>query len=156
MVTFIVMLGTNGCVNSCVKFPEDGPVAPKHVEIRRYMNKIWNSDICWFFISYEEKCVCSVSLFRCNNFIGFLTFMGPCIVIIWYQIFIGIRIIKEMPGSVASGIPCTSHLRQTKNERKERQFSRNNTFLSCTEKSVPGCEPVVVIWTLQRRLLQQG
>jgi hypothetical protein len=23
-----------------VNFPEDGPVGPKHVEIRRYMNKI--------------------------------------------------------------------------------------------------------------------
>jgi hypothetical protein len=27
-------------VNSCVNSPEDGPVNPKHVEIRRYMNKI--------------------------------------------------------------------------------------------------------------------
>jgi hypothetical protein len=31
---------TNGCVNSCVNSPEDGPVSPKHVEIRQYMNKI--------------------------------------------------------------------------------------------------------------------
>jgi hypothetical protein len=31
---------TNGCVNSCMNSPEDGPVGPKHVEIRRYMNKI--------------------------------------------------------------------------------------------------------------------
>jgi hypothetical protein len=31
---------TNSCVNSCVNSPEDGPVGPKHVEIRRYMNKI--------------------------------------------------------------------------------------------------------------------
>jgi hypothetical protein len=31
---------TNGCVNSCVNSPEDGPVGPKHVKIRRYMNKI--------------------------------------------------------------------------------------------------------------------
>ena len=31
---------TNGCVNSCVKTPEDGPVGPKHVEIRQYINKI--------------------------------------------------------------------------------------------------------------------
>jgi len=38
--TFIVLPGTNGCVNSCVNSPEDGPVGPKHVEIRRYMNKI--------------------------------------------------------------------------------------------------------------------
>jgi len=36
----------------------------------------------------EEECVCSVCLFRCN-------------------IFIGVRIIKEMPGSVASGTPYT-------------------------------------------------
>ena len=27
-------------MNSCVNSPEDGPVGPKHVEIRRYMNKI--------------------------------------------------------------------------------------------------------------------
>jgi len=38
--TFIVLPGTNGCVNSCVNSPEDGPVGPKHVEIRRYMNEI--------------------------------------------------------------------------------------------------------------------
>jgi hypothetical protein len=30
----------NGCVNSCVNSSKDGPVGPKHVEIRRYMNKI--------------------------------------------------------------------------------------------------------------------
>jgi hypothetical protein len=40
MVTFIVMPGTNGCVNSSVNSPADGPVGPKHVEIRRNMNKI--------------------------------------------------------------------------------------------------------------------
>jgi hypothetical protein len=40
MVNFVVMPGTNGCVNSSVNSPEDGPVGPKHVEIRRYMNKI--------------------------------------------------------------------------------------------------------------------
>jgi len=31
---------TNGYVNSCVNSPEDGPVSPKHVEIRQYINKI--------------------------------------------------------------------------------------------------------------------
>ena len=31
---------TNGRVNSCVNSPEDGPVGPKHVEIRQYINKI--------------------------------------------------------------------------------------------------------------------
>jgi len=30
----------NGCVNSCVNSPEDGPVGLKHVEIRQYINKI--------------------------------------------------------------------------------------------------------------------
>jgi hypothetical protein len=35
----------------------------------------------------EEECICSVCLFRCNIFIGF-------------------RIIKEMPGSVGSGTLC--------------------------------------------------
>ena len=34
---------TNGCVNSCTKSPEDGPVGPKHVEIRQYTNKIVTS-----------------------------------------------------------------------------------------------------------------
>ena len=27
-------------MNSCVNSPEDGPVGPKHVEIRQYINKI--------------------------------------------------------------------------------------------------------------------
>ena len=36
---------TNGCVNSCTKSPEDGPVGPKHVETQQYTNK---SDISWF------------------------------------------------------------------------------------------------------------
>jgi len=31
---------TNGRVNRCVNSPEDGPVGLKHVEIRRYTNKI--------------------------------------------------------------------------------------------------------------------
>ena len=34
---------TNGCVNSCTNSPEDGPVDPKHVEIRQYTNKIVTS-----------------------------------------------------------------------------------------------------------------
>jgi hypothetical protein len=55
MITFIVMPGNNGCVNSCVNSPEDGPVGPKHVEICQYINYNLNSDICWFFISYVER-----------------------------------------------------------------------------------------------------
>jgi hypothetical protein len=31
---------TNGCVNNCMNSPEDGPVGPKHVEIRRNRKKI--------------------------------------------------------------------------------------------------------------------
>jgi hypothetical protein len=42
-------------VNSCVNSPEDGPVGPKHVEIRRYMNKIEIVTSFGFFISYVEK-----------------------------------------------------------------------------------------------------
>jgi hypothetical protein len=45
---------TNGCVNSCVNSPEDGPVGLKQVENRRYKNKDWNCDICWFLISYNH------------------------------------------------------------------------------------------------------
>jgi hypothetical protein len=35
-----------------VNSPEDGPVGPKHVEIRRYMNKIEIVTSVGFFISY--------------------------------------------------------------------------------------------------------
>jgi hypothetical protein len=38
-----------------VNSPEDGPVGPKHVEIRRYMNKIEIVTSVGFFISYVEK-----------------------------------------------------------------------------------------------------
>jgi len=38
--TALVTCSTATAVNSCVNSPEDGPVGPKHVEIRRYMNKI--------------------------------------------------------------------------------------------------------------------
>ena len=41
----------------------------------------------------EEECVCIVCLFNCN-------------------IFIGVRIIKEMPGSVASGTPCINEIKR--------------------------------------------
>ena len=58
-----------------------------------FNNSKTNEDIATRFeqeyvrcVRNEEKCVCSVCLFRCN-------------------IVIGVRIIKEMPGSVASGTP---------------------------------------------------
>ena len=35
-----------------MNFPEDGLVGPKHVEIRRYMNKIETVTSVGFFISY--------------------------------------------------------------------------------------------------------
>jgi hypothetical protein len=46
---------TNGCVNSFVNSPKDGPVGPKHVEIGRYVNKIEIVTSVGFFISYVEK-----------------------------------------------------------------------------------------------------
>ena len=51
---------TSGCVNSCVKSPEDGPVGPKHVEIRQYINKIeivtsvGFYSICWKDTRYKR------------------------------------------------------------------------------------------------------
>jgi hypothetical protein len=38
-----------------VNSTEDGPEGPKHVEIRRYMNKIEILTSVGFFISYVEK-----------------------------------------------------------------------------------------------------
>jgi hypothetical protein len=38
-----------------VNSPEDGPVGPKHVEIRRHMNKIEIVTSVGFFIPYVEK-----------------------------------------------------------------------------------------------------
>ena len=51
---------TNGCVNSCTNSPEDGPVGPKHVEIRQYTNKIEIVTsvgfhfICWKDARYKK------------------------------------------------------------------------------------------------------
>jgi len=49
---------TNGCVNSCMNSPEDGPVGPKHVEIQQYTNKIVTSvgfhSICWKDARYKK------------------------------------------------------------------------------------------------------
>ena len=49
---------TNGCVNSCMNSPEDGPVGPKHVEIQQYTNKIVTSlgfhSICWKDAWYKK------------------------------------------------------------------------------------------------------
>ena len=49
---------TNGCVNSCMNSPEDGPVGPKHVEILQYTNKIVTSlgfhSICWKDAWYKK------------------------------------------------------------------------------------------------------
>ena len=49
-------------MNSCVNSPEDGPVGPKHVEIRRYMNKIEKvtsvgfSFLMHFFVYHIPSC----------------------------------------------------------------------------------------------------
>jgi hypothetical protein len=57
--------------NSCVNSPEDGPVGPKHVEIRRYMNEIEIVTsvvfhfICWKDARYKrlQIVLCFVSCF---------------------------------------------------------------------------------------------
>jgi len=55
---------TNGCVNSCVNSPEDGPVGPKHVESRQYINKIeivtsfGFYSICWKDARYKRLKIC--------------------------------------------------------------------------------------------------
>jgi hypothetical protein len=61
-----------------------------------FNNSDTNEDIATKFkqeyfrcVRNKKECVCSVCLFRCN-------------------IFIGVIIIKEMPGLVASGTPCIS------------------------------------------------
>jgi len=69
---------------------------PTRYRTRHFFNNSnTNEDIATKFVykyvrcvRNEEECVCSVCLFRCNILIGF-------------------RIIKEMPGSVASATPCT-------------------------------------------------
>jgi len=47
---------TNGCGNSCVISPEDGPVGPKHVKIRRYMNKIETVTSVGFSFHMLKRC----------------------------------------------------------------------------------------------------
>jgi hypothetical protein len=69
---------------------------PTHYRTRHlFNNSNTNEDIAMKFeleyvrcVRNEEECVCSACLFRCN-------------------IYIGVRIIKEMSVSVASGTPCT-------------------------------------------------
>jgi len=68
---------------------------PTRYRPRLFFNKSnTNEDIATKFeqeyvrcVRNEEECVCSVCLFRCN-------------------ILIGVRIIKDMPGLVASGTTC--------------------------------------------------
>ena len=45
-----------GSVNSCVNSPEDGPVGPKHVEIRRYINKIETGTSVGFSFLMIKRC----------------------------------------------------------------------------------------------------
>ena len=60
----------NSCwVNSCANSPEDGPVGPKHVEIRQYINKIeivtsvGFYSICWKDARYKKLKFCYSGLF---------------------------------------------------------------------------------------------
>jgi len=48
---------TNGCGNSGVNSPEDGPVGPKHVEIRQYMNKIQTVTSVGFLFLMLKRCM---------------------------------------------------------------------------------------------------
>jgi len=74
--------------------PFAGTGCPTTYQTRHFFNDSkTNEDIATRFeqeyvccVRSEEECVCSVCLFRCNIFIGF-------------------RIIKEMPGLVGSGTP---------------------------------------------------
>jgi hypothetical protein len=76
-----------------------------------FNNSNTNKDIATKFeqkyvrcVRNEEECVCSVCLFRCN-------------------IFIGVRIIKKIPGSVASGTLCISN--KTASKLKSDLKSKN-------------------------------
>jgi len=70
---------------------------PTRYRTRHFFNNSnTNEDIATKFeqeyvrcVRNEKECVCSVCLFRCN-------------------IFIGVKIIKEMLGSVASGTTCST------------------------------------------------
>jgi hypothetical protein len=72
-----------------------------------FNNSKTNEDIATRFeqeyvccVRNEEECVCSVCLFRCNIFIGF-------------------RIIKEMPGLLGSGTPYVT--RDTSSDQQTNQ-----------------------------------
>jgi hypothetical protein len=81
------------CHKRRLSFPYTG--CSTRYQIRHFFNNSnTNEDIATKFeqkyvccVKNKEECVCSVCLFRCN-------------------IFIDVIIIKEMPGSVASGTPC--------------------------------------------------
>jgi len=71
---------TNGCVNSCTNSPEDGPVDPKHVEIRQYTNKIVTSvgfhSICWKDARYKKLKIFADYIFYC--LCGRIICVGTC------------------------------------------------------------------------------
>jgi hypothetical protein len=85
MLKLVVCIYSNGCTG-----------CPTRYRTQHFFNKSnTNKDIATKFeqeyircVRNEEECVCSVCLFRCN-------------------IFIGVRIIKEVPGSLANGTSCT-------------------------------------------------
>ena len=63
-------------MNTCVNSPEDGPVGPKHVEIRQYINKI--------------EIVTSVGFYSIHNF-----FIIPTSLEFEQDLFV----LKPLPGS---------------------------------------------------------
>jgi hypothetical protein len=62
-------------VNSCVNSPEDGPVGPKHVEIRRYMNKIEIVTSVGFLFHMFKTTPCGHNV--------------QCFVLLWYAVHCG-------------------------------------------------------------------
>jgi hypothetical protein len=66
---------TNGCMNTCVNSPEDGPVGPKHVEIHQYMNKIEIVTSVGFSFHMMNKCYMKlfIRLLRATILISLIT-----------------------------------------------------------------------------------
>jgi hypothetical protein len=95
-----------------ISIKEDSTGCPTTYQTRYFFNNSkTNEDIATRFeqvyvrcVRKEEEFVCSVCLFRCNIFIGF-------------------RIIKEIPGLVDSGTPYTRTLIRSRLEQNNARCS---------------------------------
>ena len=94
---------------------------PTRYRARHFFNKSnTNEDIATKFeqkyvrcVRNEEECGCSVCLFRCN-------------------IVIGVRIIKEMPGSVSSGTPCRTKQKYIELHKNQEECGQCPVFADFT------------------------